>query len=350
MTEFKPFISVVVPIYKTEKYLKQCVDSLIAQDYDNMEILLIDDGSPDLCPQICDDYEKLDVRIRVFHKENGGLASVRKFGIENVYGDYVMLVDSDDWIADNTISECVKRMSNSTDLVLFPYNRVYTKKTYPVHIFNNDCVFIGSDFYEKIYKRFFGLTGKELRHPELADSIVPVCMKIYRKSIIQQGRFFDLKDVGSCDDGLFNVFACSNVKEAVYIDIPFYNYRKSVGATSTYRPNFVNQWNNLFNIMQSVIDEKKLPNDFQIALNNRIALSSIGIGMNEFSNTNVGFNTHVKNIRSYLKSERYKNCVKQLKTKDMPLKWKVFMFCCKHRLAFFVTFMLQYMKHIKRSL
>lgn len=93
-----PFLSVVVPIYKVEPYLRECVDSIIHQRFSDMEIILVDDGSPDGCPAICDEYARKDDRIRVIHKMNGGLVSARKAGVRLAQGVYVTFVDSDDWI------------------------------------------------------------------------------------------------------------------------------------------------------------------------------------------------------------------------------------------------------------
>lgn len=91
-------ISVIIPIYKVEAYLDECIASVIAQTYSNLEIILVDDGSPDNCPQICDEWAAKDSRIRVIHKENGGISDARNAGIEIANGDYIAFVDSDDWI------------------------------------------------------------------------------------------------------------------------------------------------------------------------------------------------------------------------------------------------------------
>lgn len=97
----KPRFSIIIPIYKVEDFLHKCVDSLLCQDYSNVEIILVDDGSPDGCPQICDDYAKQDNRIKVIHKVNGGLVSARQAGCKVAEGDYIIAVDGDDWVADN---------------------------------------------------------------------------------------------------------------------------------------------------------------------------------------------------------------------------------------------------------
>lgn len=97
-------ISVIVPIYKVEKYLRECIDSILNQTYTNLEVLLIDDGSPDNCPKICNEYAKMDSRVKVIHKANGGLSDARNVGIDTATGNYIVFVDSDD-VIDETMIE-----------------------------------------------------------------------------------------------------------------------------------------------------------------------------------------------------------------------------------------------------
>ena len=98
-----PLISVVVPIYNVEKYLERCVESLRSQTYENLEIILVDDGSPDGCPAICDAYVKKDARIQVIHQVNAGLSRARNAGIDIAGGEYIAFVDSDDYVAPDFI-------------------------------------------------------------------------------------------------------------------------------------------------------------------------------------------------------------------------------------------------------
>ena len=121
-------ISVIVPVYKVEKYLRHCVDSILAQTYTDFELLLVDDGSPDGCPQICDEYARIDPRVRVIHKPNGGLISARNAGILAAEGDYVCIVDGDDWALETMlqfIHDIVSRSAVPLDMVLFAANNVY---------------------------------------------------------------------------------------------------------------------------------------------------------------------------------------------------------------------------------
>ena len=122
--------SVIVPIYKVEKYLKKCIDSILEQSFKDFELILVDDGSPDNCPQICDEYAKNDSRIKVVHKKNGGLVSARNVGIQTAIGDYICYVDGDDWIHEDTLknlyNEAIK--DYSPDMVVFGIVKLYSNK------------------------------------------------------------------------------------------------------------------------------------------------------------------------------------------------------------------------------
>lgn len=115
-------ISIIVPIYKVERYLSRCIESLIQQDYQNIEIILVDDGSPDNCGNICDDYSQKDTRIRVIHQKNGGLSAARNAGLDIATGDYIMCVDSDDWVEPNYCSFALQKSKDTnSDIVVFGY-------------------------------------------------------------------------------------------------------------------------------------------------------------------------------------------------------------------------------------
>lgn len=113
----KIIVSIIVPIYKVEKYLDKCVQSLMRQSYPNLEIILVDDGSPDGCPQMCDLYAKMDSRIKVLHKVNGGLSDARNSGMNIATGSYVLFVDSDDYIELDAIQALVPFMKSNYDII-----------------------------------------------------------------------------------------------------------------------------------------------------------------------------------------------------------------------------------------
>ncbi len=106
-------LSVIVPVYNVQKYLPQCIDSILNQTYQNLELILIDDGSPDKCPEICDDYEKKDSRVKVIHKENGGQGSARNRGLDIATGDYIAFIDSDDYVELDMFAIMVKALEET---------------------------------------------------------------------------------------------------------------------------------------------------------------------------------------------------------------------------------------------
>lgn len=120
-----PVISIIVPIYKTEKYLDRCLNSILNQTYKDFELLLIDDGSPDKAGELCDEYAKNDTRIKVFHKENGGVSSARNVGLENAIGEWIYFFDSDDEMLYNGLETLVYNITQNTILSLGGYIKEY---------------------------------------------------------------------------------------------------------------------------------------------------------------------------------------------------------------------------------
>ena len=164
----KDLISVIVPIYKVELYLNRCIKSIVDQSYKNLEIILVDDGSPDNCPQICDEWAKKDPRIVVIHQENAGLSAARNSGINIAKGDYMAFVDSDDFIDSNMYEELLKCLKNSPykmsvcyfsrtyDDFAVPYNKETDIKNYDVNETLDDffnCKNIGSAVWDKLFER-----------------------------------------------------------------------------------------------------------------------------------------------------------------------------------------------------
>ena len=125
MTNSSPVVSIVLPIYKTEQYLHQCVDSILNQSYEDFEVILVDDGSPDRCPEICDEYARRDSRVRAIHKPNGGASSARNVGIRAARGTWIMFVDPDDWIDRDTLRGLLSVAGEDVDCVISGKRFVY---------------------------------------------------------------------------------------------------------------------------------------------------------------------------------------------------------------------------------
>lgn len=141
-------LSIIVPIYGVEQYLRKCVDSLLTQDIDNYEIILVDDGSPDSCPRICDEYAAAHENIRVVHRKNGGLSAARNSGIEVAQGEYIMFVDSDDYIEPNVLSGLLAQIERD-NLDVLRYRLQYVNPQYEVYNPYKINPFKGNDYTEE---------------------------------------------------------------------------------------------------------------------------------------------------------------------------------------------------------
>lgn len=205
----KPLISVIIPIYKVEKYLHKCVDSVINQTYSNLEIILVDDGSPDGCGRVCDEYAAKDSRIRVIHKENGGLSDARNAGLDIATGEYIGFVDSDDYIAQNMYEILLKNAEKSNaDISLCGYYNEYEggmiKNNYPV---SEQKVLAASDgLKEVIYSKKYGIMA---------------WTKLYKKELFKNVRY---PKGHICEDVYVIGDIFENVKIAAFDTTPLYYY------------------------------------------------------------------------------------------------------------------------------
>ena len=171
-------VSVIVPVYKVEEYLRQCVDSIINQTYKNLEIILVDDGSPDKCGEICEDYARNDSRVNVYHNENGGLSDARNYGMARSHGEYIIFVDSDDLI-EKTFTETLLGLLKEYDADI---------AACPSHASSDDyelCNF-KPDSEEKIYTGCFD-ADSALKKMLYQEGIIDTgaCAKIYRRKVIE---------------------------------------------------------------------------------------------------------------------------------------------------------------------
>ena len=170
-------VSVIVPVYNVEKYINRCIESILFQSYSNIEIILIDDGSTDNSGNICDLYKKKDKRIIVIHKKNGGLSDARNCGLKKMSGDYVMFVDSDDYIDANMISFLMNDMLiNDSDISICSYYYINEHKKEKPTFKQNKFVSKKPDLFYNLYNEYSGIT-------------VSSCMKLYKSSIFKNLKF-----------------------------------------------------------------------------------------------------------------------------------------------------------------
>lgn len=242
-------VSIIVPIYNVEKYLRQCLDSIVNQTYYKLEIILVDDGSTDECANICDEYAKIDHRIHVIHKKNAGLGMARNSGLEIANGDFVLYVDSDDWLENTMVEKLLIAIEQEqADFAVCGYQKqTNTGKV----LSKNPCcptkiVFIDDEISDKV---LFPILGAKTEARNDIDREMCVWTNMYRMSIIKDNHIkFVSERVYLSEDLFYNINYIMQVKRAVFIPECLYNYRlNDVSLTNAYRENRFQLLCNLYN-------------------------------------------------------------------------------------------------------
>lgn len=335
--EEKPLVSIIVPVYNVEKFLEKCLDTLICQTLKNIEIICVNDGSTDGSGEILNKYSQIDSRIIAVKQENKGLSAARNTGMRYVSGKYIMFVDSDDWIETETCETAFNTAEKfNADLVFWSYTREYGDFSKEKLMFWEDkTVFEEEQVKSQLQRRICGLFGEELAHPDYANALETAWGKLYLAERLLENNisFVDTKKIGT-EDALFNLYALGYIKKAVYVKKCFNHYRKdnNVSLTKTYKQNLYAQWQHLFDLMEEYIDNNNLSYDYKAALNNRIALSIVGLGLNIMSCDRSAVEK-IRMIKEIIKSERYKKAYKDLCFTYFPFHWKLFYGCAKYKFA-----------------
>lgn len=321
----KKLVSIIIPVYNVEKYLFECLESVITQTYTDIEIIVVNDGSPDNSHIIIKDFADRDCRIKVINKKNAGLSAARNTGISAANGQYLMFVDSDDKIDVMMVEKLIAKIED-VDLVVASYYRMYEDNSI-ARVFD-----ISGHLESEVFqRRLVGLIGTELSDPSQADSLVTAWGKLYKTSQIKTNKveFVSTSEIGT-EDLLFNLQYCNHISNCYILNTPLYFYRRdNTGSlTSIYKSKLFSQWLHLYSIIGSIIKHKN--EDFQQALKNRISLSLIGLGLNEMQNTS-GILSRYHNLKTILNQKLYKTAYSTLNLKYFPLHWKLFFAFAKFR-------------------
>lgn len=251
----QPLISIIVPCYKVEKYLPECIDSIIKQTYTNIEIILVDDGSPDKCGQICDEYVTKDHRIQVIHKTNGGLSDARNVALDIAKGEYITFVDSDDYIAQDYVEYLWHILNqNKADISAMLDKHFIDGKTLTT-VIKEDKVNVISpkDYLCKLFYQINVTTGAQA--------------KLYKKELFKNIRF----PKGLLYEDLLTIYKlvnnCSRIAISDHIS---YFYRERPGSIIGSPFNQLKYISTIAIIKQLSEDQKLYSKDIQKAIDNRI--------------------------------------------------------------------------------
>ena len=265
-----PKISVIVPVYNVEKYLPRCIDSILSQTFKDFELLLIDDGSPDNSGKICDDYKRKDVRVRVFHKENGGVSSARNLGLDNAKGEWITFSDSDDSLEPNAFARYIEAAEYSrSQIIRAGYRTIYAngeirecRIKVPNLLSSKDDIL---QFMES--SRYFGFLWNSF----------------YHNTIIKKVRFET--HISWCEDHLFSLIAYSKSNSIYFIPDIVYNYVKQESDSLSYPkdPYMIIDIANLeYDAKKKLTDSKKISEDTISLYKNKIGIA-ITVALQELS-------------------------------------------------------------------
>ena len=340
-------VSIIIPVYNTAKYLRQAIDSVIKQTHQNLQIICVNDGSTDQSLAILEEYANKDARIEVITQENSGLSAARNRGLKSVKGDYVLFLDSDDWLDTDTVAKARRYLiDNNVDIVFWGYIKEYENSAIPVRVWNQNITFTDGNM-QKLTIRLVGQINQELRNPALLDSIGTAWGKLYKTSLFSHTRFTDTQIIGSAEDVLCNIEIFSKAKSAFYTTDITHHYRKnnSQSLTKAYKSELISQWQNLFDYMHELIIKYKMHRSAEIALENRKALAVIGLGLNELD-AGESFIPRVKRIKALLSIPWLRSALKQIPLTYFPIHWKLFFYFTKEKMAIPSTLLLLAIKKI----
>ena len=320
-------VTVVVPCYKVEKYLPQMVESLLSQTLRDLEIILVDDGSPDRTGAICDEYAAKDARIRVIHKPNGGVAAARNDGLDAATGDWIVFCDSDDYLELDALEKLVDAGEEArADVVFGDVVLVFDDRTKPAVFYKNEFVtddrqildkLIAADFYK--YYCFdpaeggaaFGYGG-------------PWNKLVRRQLLTDNGIRFDLRVRGIFDDLIYTAYIFGAAQRVAYVHVPVYNYRQlDSSITHTYKANLLEINQAIFSSWQEFMSRYGSDGRFEKPYYaNVLRRLKATLGLYFFNKQNKNsFAKQCKELKALLKSEPYCTALKELDSSKLRYKY-----------------------------
>lgn len=330
-------ISIIVPVYNVEKYLEQCIDSLISQTYKNIEIILVDDGSTDNSGKICDAYEKKYCNIKAIHKTNAGLGMARNTGIDNMKGEYVTFVDSDDYIDEELIERLYNNMiSNDVEMCKSGFRRVNdAKKILAIRKYDN-VTYLGEEAKQKMLPRMLGST------PEKKDSVeMNACGVMYKASIIQNNQIrFPSERAMISEDLIFNIDYLQYANGASLIEYIGYNYRGNQSSlTKSYKKDrfeaskyfYIEVKKKLLVLGYSDAELQRLSRLFFIYVKVCLSQESIKVSKKKYKDS-------ITSIKNICNDSLVRSVIENYPYNKLGMKQKVFIYLIKYKFVHTIYF------------
>lgn len=338
----KSLISIVVPVYKVPvDYLKRCIYSLINQTYKNLEILLVDDGSPDNCGSICDELSKIDDRIKVYHKNNGGLSSARNYGVKKANGYWLMFVDGDDFLEFECCEQIINRIDKNIDLFYFQAYRVSDGEK--KKLVGKNCF-----FEERIYS-----TDEELNYFKNMTlnynaHISTAWGKLFKRDFLIKNNIFHDEYLKQGAEGIEFCIRVLNSKPVIkYSNLFLYDYIYNSDSISSFSSDSNNYYVlNCFNKIKDEIDISS--DDINFWFYNRLKYVIITSLINGYFSpkNNISYRKQKELTKNYLKSDLVIETLNNVSNKYLDKKRIMLLYLIKYRLFIFLKF-IQIIRKIK---
>lgn len=327
-------ISVIIPIYKVEKYLNRCVDSVLNQTLTDLEVILVDDGSPDGCGKICDQYAEKDERIKVVHKENGGLSSARNAGLDIATGEYTFFLDSDDWLEKDGLERLYnKAIETNVDFVRFrPYKANWPNLPALAPYVDDPSCELRSGYYDcdaikrEVLPRVLATDSMTL------GPTVSACMALYRSSFIRDNSLRFDEEVKNSEDVIFSAQAIYCANSFYYIEeagIYCYYYNEA-SISKGFKPDRFEKLKKLSYACEKIFSD--LDNG---AFKKQLACLRWYIILNCISERDMlpSFKEKRRHCLNIAKDKFTKEAKLKTSGLNIPLKMKLLMICVKLRLV-----------------
>lgn len=313
-----PKLSVVVPIYNVEQYIGQMIESLQAQTLEDLEIILVDDGSPDNSGRICDDYAAKDARIKVIHKPNGGVGAARNDGLDAATGEWIVFCDSDDWVELDAFQRLVEAgEAAGADVVFGDANLVYGDHVQKAQFYKDEFVTSDRERIDQLIAADFSRTYC-FAPPEGGPAFGyggPWNKLVRRQLMIDNGIRFDLRVKGIFDDILYTAYIFAVAQTVAYVHVPVYNYRQlGSSITHSYKANLLEINEAIFVAWQEFMQKFGPDGRFQKPYYaNVIRRFKSTLGLYFFSKKNTkSFRAQCKELKALMGSEPYRTALREV--------------------------------------
>ena len=347
-------VSIIVPVYNVGEYLRPCVESLLSQTMKEIEIILVDDGSKDDSPAICDEYKERDQRVVVIHQKNQGVSVARNCGIEVSKGKWITFVDGDDW-ADPQLCEKTVSFAEGTDsdVLIFSYYTSYSNKEVRsklIDLSNGDVTDQKDLIIKKTISQYYG--GNVANN---GVSTGTTWGKLIRKSEIEENGLSFRPGLTRAQDTVFWLRGFECAKKISFLDEPLYHYRitdTSVCSGTKYLPECEKPFGMLLDEYKRFIVEYSKDEDYQDALNLRtIQVLSWHVKHKYFHENYKGsVSQKVNDFRQLCKKQYYKNAISEVNVSRLPRSLKLLIICCRCRLYYTYYALYQYISsHSNRT-